>query len=294
MDDALPPYPWRMSAPESLILLWGAETGDAWAVKMALLELLVRRSLTLSCVERQRILRSPQPVHLLSAGIGRDRIDARPLRFVLDVHAMSQASSPNAPGVAVERLTTRLFTHHFRPVRSGFWRRRWDRSGGGFVSAVIMPSLEQQGIFVQEESVRLGLFPSKRWALTTQGIAKREELQRFTAFGHQHFGRCVQDDPERAASFIERAGPALLLLGGIAPLVQKLSHGQGRSANDGWQTDHSSPNWNGDPFTVAMLAGSFGPGPHDDLDTAFHVLSVDVDRAWEEMHRRSGVVFGGE
>jgi hypothetical protein len=283
-----------MSAPESLVLLWGAETGDAWAVKMALMELVVRRALILSRVERRRFLRSPQLVHLLALGIRRDQISAQPLRVVLDMHSLSYTSNATENGVPVDRLATRLFTHHFRAVRSSFWRRRWDRSAGGFVTAEILPSLEQQGIFAREESVRLGLFPSKRWALTPQGIAKREELQRFTSFGHRHFGRCVKEDPMRAASYIERVGPALLLLGGIAPLVQQLYHGQATSTEYSWGTDLANPNWDGDPFTTPMLAGSFGPSPGDDMDTAFHVLSVDVDRAWEDLHRRGGFVFGGE
>ena len=40
-------------------------------------------------------------------------------------------------------------------------------------------------------------------------------------------------------------------------------------------------------FSVAALAGQFGPGPSDGLDSASFAIAAGVDRAWEALRRAS-------
>ncbi|MCC6792158.1 MAG: hypothetical protein IT336_10745 [Thermomicrobiales bacterium] len=291
MDAQLPPYPWRLSAPESLVLLWGPEAGNAWALKVALLELVVRRVLRLSSVERSRLFRSPEQVNMLGPGEQTDWPAPRPLVAVLDVYA---GTRPPADGVSVVALATAVFRRNVRRVRTGFLRHRMDRTGGGYVDADVLTVLERQGYYTPESAARLGLVRSTRWHLTPSGERARDELKQFMALGRSAFPDWVTSEPELARSYVERAGPAMLLLGGVAPLLRSL-HAQERTRRRDERDDGFG--LRGNPFQAAALAGSFGPEPNDDLDAAFFAISEDVDRAWRDHQQGDGgglIIFGGE
>src|SRR6188472_3631663 len=68
MVERQPGEPWTLSAPESLVLLTGPETGDAVALRAALLELVVRRSLKLTQATDRRFLILHPKVNVLSGG----------------------------------------------------------------------------------------------------------------------------------------------------------------------------------------------------------------------------------
>jgi hypothetical protein len=287
MDEQLPSFLWRLSAPESLVLLWGPDTGDPWTLKVALLDLVVRRTLRLSTAERPRLLRSPARVNVLSAAELADPSLPRALQAVME--AYSGTRQVLSDGVPVVDLATAVFTRRFRQTRTGFLRKRWDRTGGGYVRTEVLPELERCGYYTRLVVSELAIFSSPHWRLTSTGEAALAELRRITAVGRGAFPEWVERDPELALSFVERAGPAILILGGVAPLLRRL---RDRSGADGG----SGLGWARDPFSAAELAGSFGPGPDDDLDTAFFALTADVDRAWSNLDRNSGGMFsaGGE
>src|SRR5215207_6922625 len=130
MDDPLPQFPWRLSAPESLVLLWGPDTGDAWALKVGLLELVVRRALVLKAVEHHRVFRPARPVNVLALGEPLDSAAPRPLRIIVEAYSMVPRRTSDQNGVPVDRLAQAVLTRYFLQIRTRFLRRRWHRSGG--------------------------------------------------------------------------------------------------------------------------------------------------------------------
>src|SRR6478752_5932872 len=85
MEPSQSDEPWTISAPASLLLLTGNETGDAAAFRMVLLELLVRRSLKLSVAIERRMLFFRREVYVLSRGVEFSRRVASPMQRVLEV-----------------------------------------------------------------------------------------------------------------------------------------------------------------------------------------------------------------
>src|SRR6478752_2529546 len=85
MVERQPGEPWTLSAPETLVLLTGPETGDAVALRVALLELVVRRSLKLSLATDRRFLIFHPKVNVLSGGSAFTRRLEKPLQRILDL-----------------------------------------------------------------------------------------------------------------------------------------------------------------------------------------------------------------
>lgn len=298
MNDDMPGRCWELTAPETQVLLWGAETGDAWALKAALLELIVRRALWLAPVEYRRLRVFPTHTYVLGRGPGHVPPDVRPLQAVIEVQPKALRTYANGTvGVPVDRLAQEVFTRHLRPVRARIgvfgWSRSWDWSGGGYVQRDVLPALEARGFYAREETGYSRLWGNARWVITPAGVTALEDLRALMAIGRSSFGEWVDRDPARATTYVERAGASLLLLGGLTPALRRLAQ---------WSADAgkgNAPGGNGQDhrrlglgaLSLAALAGAFGPGPLDSLDAVFHTLSVDVDRAWEALHQGAG---GGE
>ena len=293
MDDPLPQFAWRLSAPESLVLLWGPDTGDAWALKVGLLELVVRQALVLKAVDRRRVLRPARRVNVLALGEPLESSATRALRIIIETYPMASGRTDDVNGIPVDRLAHAVFARHFRQVRTGFLRRRWERSGGGYVSTEVLPDLEQRGLYEREAA----LFGSKTWTLTANGAKELERLRRFMAAGRESFGTWVEHQPDLAKEYVERAGTSILLLGGVAPLLRRLQERTAKNGDD-WRIQRSPgmppPSGSSRLLTAAALAGVFGPGALDDLDAAFFALSGGVDQAWQSVHDGgAGVAAGG-
>jgi hypothetical protein len=134
--------------------------------------------------------------------------------------------------------------------------------------------------------------------MTDEGIAALEELRQITAIGRNQFAGWVTVDPAKAKAFVELAGPAILLLGGLEPLLRRLHQSVSKEtmpseASTGWGAGFRSDTERGriplpvNAFGVAALAGIFGPGIRDGLDAAFYAISEAVDRAWNATCRES-------
>jgi hypothetical protein len=283
MNDELPARPWELPAPESLVLLWGPETGNAWALKVALLELIARGALRLVAVEHRRLLLFPTVTTVLALGPNADRPASRSLRVVLDSYPKPRTYPDGTVGVPLETLAGAVFAQYRRRVRLRFGRFRWDSPSGGYVQSEVLPELERRGLYRRDSSSRLGLFDTTRWVLTPAGTAALEELRALTTNGRTSFAGWVQHDPEAARAYVERAGTSLLLMGGLGPSLRRLQQTAPEREEAGVKVG---------ALSLAVLAGSFGPGPADGLDAAFDAISVGVDSAWDALLR--GTDGGGE
>ncbi|MGH2599897.1 MAG: hypothetical protein ACRDJ9_10985, partial [Dehalococcoidia bacterium] len=274
MNDELPERRWDLSAPESQVLLWGPETSDAWALKPALLELVVRRALRLAAVEERRFcfFLKPAVTNILARGPGEVPAASRALGVVIQVRPKSlRAYVGDVHGTPVDRLAHEVFTRHLQRVRIRTGVFRWQRTGGGYVQSEVMPELERRGLYERE---RAGLFESMRWVLTPEGVAALADLRALLAIGRESFGDWVGRDPARADAYVETAGTSLLLLGGLTPSLLLLK----QWALNGGEQAHHRPE--AGALCLSALAGPLGPGPFDGLDAASHTIAEGVDRAW--------------
>jgi hypothetical protein len=281
MNDELPERRWKLSAPESVVLLWGPETGDAWTLKVALLELIVRKVLRLVSVKHRRLLIFPTRSNVLIRGPGRIPPASRSLRAVLDAYPTPRIYPDGTVGVPVDRLAREVFARYLRggSVREG--EITWSWPGGGYVQAVVLPALERRGLYARERSERAG--GPFRWGPTVEGLDALEELRALVATGRESFGEWAQRDPGRARTYVATAGPALLLLGGLTPSLQRLQQwASGRQ--DAGVAGKPEPEPDGDALSLDALAGTSDPNAADGLDATFSTLSEDVDRAWQLLH----------
>jgi hypothetical protein len=302
MSDELPRRRWELSAPESQMLLWGPETGDAWVVKLAIMELVVRRVLRLVSVPDRRLLFFSKRTTVLVPALRLDDAAGRALTAVVVAFPKTRTYPDGTAGVSVERAARAVFSHYLKSGSVQVQGLTWSWSSGGYGKAVVLPALEQRRLYRREQSSRLGLFPSTTWVLTAEGLAALEELRRIMAIGRGHFAGWVKADPARARSFVDLAGPALLLQGGLTPLLRQLqqwaaTHGEKppkpTGLGGGFRSDAEQGRVPvaGPVFGLAVLAGVFGPGPLDGLDAAFYAIADDVDRAWNAI---LGSGSGGE
>ncbi len=292
MSDELPRRRWELPAPESQMLLWGPETGDAWLVKQAIMELVVRRVFRLASVPDRRLLFFSKrtnvliPLHLL------DDASSRALLAVTMAFPKARRYADGTIGVPVEQVARAVFSQFRKDGSIQVQWEVWSWSRGGYGKSVVLPALERRGLYRREQSKRLGLFPVTTWILTDEGFEALEELRRIMATGRDQFAGWVTADPAKAKAFVELAGPAILLLGGIGPLLQSLhqsvaSEAAPPEASTGWGGGFRSDAERGpipfpvNAFGLAALAGAFGPGPLDGLDAAFYAVAEDVDRAWD-------------
>jgi hypothetical protein len=298
----MPQRRWEVSAPESQVLLWGPETGDAWLVKQATMELVVRRVLRLVSVPDRRLLVFSKRTNVLIPIRPLDDAASRALLAVTMAFPKARRYADGTIGVPVEQVARAVFSQFRKDGSIQVQGEAWSWSRGGYGASVVLPALERRGLYHREQSKRLGLFPTTTWILTDEGLAALEELRRITAIGRDQFAGWVNDDPAKAKAFVEMAGPAILLLGGVGPLLQRLHQSVASEiappeASAGWGGGFRSDAERGaipfpvNAFGLAALVGAFGPGPNDGLDAAFYAIADDVDRAWDAILSAAG---GGE
>jgi hypothetical protein len=176
-------------------------------------------------------------------------------------------------GVSVERLAHEVFTRFRRGGNITVYGETWGWSAGGYVQSAVLPALEARGLFARERSTKLLLIPTTRWQVTQDGFAALIELKRLLALRRDSFSAWAQSDPERARAFVALAGPSLLLLDVPVGDLQLIQRSTGAA-----ETETGA-------FSVEALAGRFGPGPADGIDTAAHAIGLSVDRAWNALRR---------
>jgi hypothetical protein len=271
-----PPRRWELSAPESGVLLWGPQTRSGEALKLALLELVVRQVLRLESVRERRLAIFSRTVTVLAPGPGRDQPSGRTLRGVLEATPPARTYPDGTTGAAVAQWARAVVA-------------RYQRSGG-YAQAEVLPALEQRGLYRRERYRRLGLFEASRWTLTPEGMSALAELKALLDQARALFGLGTLADPAAVRSHFERTGAAVLLLPGLFPQI-RLRQGQGPEGTtdagsfvlvdihlgggDERPSDETEPG--GDPFDLDALAGVFGPGPLDGLDAAFAAIDAGVD-----------------
>ncbi|MEQ1843317.1 MAG: hypothetical protein ABL994_23170, partial [Verrucomicrobiales bacterium] len=232
-DYRIPAFPWRLSAPESLVLLWGPETGDPWAVKVAMLELVVRRCFAIATIEKRRFLRSPVTIQMFTKVSALDQSLARPLKVVDDAYQLLAKTSRDEGRVTVYSLATKLLSYRRQKVRTGLFRRRVDRSAGSYVRSEVLPELQRQGLFRTESDFRMPSLDLTKWWLTAEGSTRLDELIRLNDAGRNSLPEWVKTEPALARRYVEQAGTSVLLLGGIPTLLRGLREGKGANPREG-------------------------------------------------------------
>jgi hypothetical protein len=269
MSEPMPRRRWELSAPESQMLLWGPETGDAWVLKQAILDLVVRRDLRLVTVPDRRLLVFAKRTDVLVRARPIEAPAPRALSAVTAAFPTTRTYGDGTTGAPVDKVARAVFGRY--------------QKDGGFGNAIVLPALEQRGLFRGTQTSRSIVYAKTTWALTPEGLAALEELRTIMATGRALLPGWVDRDPNLARRFVELAGPALLLHSGLTPMLQHLR----RWAADQPDGQPDPAIRGGDPYSLAALTGAFGPGPADGLDAAFAAISLGVDRAWKAFQRAS-------
>lgn len=201
---------WELSAPESHALLYGADGDAKQQFKLAVLELVARKSLVLEEVEESGYF-GPKRTSILAAGPERGRTpESRPLAAVLRLHGgIPQHPFPGGvTGVPVADLASAAVKKYGTLTK--------------FTQSEVMSALEARGLYRREEYRVLWVFPATRWTLTTTGQAARSDLEGTTKLGERSFGTWVESEPARAMAFLGVAGSSVLLMDGIHSDLRRL------------------------------------------------------------------------
>jgi hypothetical protein len=203
---------WPLSAPESYVLENGPTASAAETLKLALTELVATGRLRL--VEHEsRFLGFTRRTTVLTEGPRRAGPLRPPLRDALALFERTSASGR----AAVKKVAQAVVNEH--------------GSLNGYRDRVVMRSLVEAGLFVEEEYRLLWLFTAHRHVVTRSGLAARArlaELQR-TARLKVPAGA---DDPAGATAAAAAVGAALLLTPELFPELRELQRRRGMEADE--------------------------------------------------------------
>lgn len=259
------PGPWRLSAPESLVLLHGQSASGSEAFKLGLMELVASGALVLGSVE-QRMLMLTSQVAALRDGPRASAARPRALEAIFDVYARTphRLSLDGAPAVAATDLT--------RAAMRDFG------SLSNYVSQAVLPSLAERGLFEARLAKILWIFNTTRWQRTPAGDAARDELNRWLLEAETQFSDWATNDPQRALAYAAGAGAALLLMPAILPELRRL-----RLASDddgGWyaavalsDVGSATPGFDFASFDFS----SIDAGVLASIDSAMNAIDAAVD-----------------
>lgn len=195
--------PWELTAPESCMLLHGPKQNWARirALKLALVELVARNKLCFERGERRYLFGLRRSVvGLLAPTEEPERPDSRSLAAIFDLahdSGAGVAAGGESRSISVEKLV--------KAVRK---RYGWP---GGYVEKEVMPSLADRGLY-QRQGPGSPLSGISEWKLTRNGENMRQELWQGVFAGEESFGNWVDENPQRALSFLGFAGSAVLLM----------------------------------------------------------------------------------
>jgi len=281
---------WTLSAPESLVLLWGRGTGDVYAVELGLLELVARGFLDLR--ERKR----PFPLNKL-LDISGNLIHIRPsertgctsLDTLLDAVPLSHVPSNRRAGYPVQSMADTVLRRQIEyvPRRNTSRGVRAVLTGRGYVWSAVLPDLVRRGYYTDAPHTRVGAPESWRRDLTPAGEQALVTVRQLHLEGQGPFASWVTTDPPRAWDYLERAGSSLFLIRGLLPHLRRLaSSDPARAAAMAAASRHAGKDANGlylaPVFPLSVLLQTWFGG---DLDQAFNVIGRDVESAWESLRR---------
>ncbi len=276
--DGWPEKPWRLSAPESYVLLHGPKARGNKVFALALMELVARGAF--------RIIRGDQP--LLMRGPRPARPDARPLAAIWDLRPAGKPVADVA-----------------RAAKGRYGSLR------GYVEREVLAALAERGLYRREAYKILWIFPASRHVPTPAGEAARAELEAWRAAGTRGFGELVRRDPARAAAFVGLAGPAVLLMDSLRPDLRLLRErprrrraivgGGSASVSSyavGADDDECEP---AEPVDLPLADPvgfdfdfDFDPGTFDSLDSLADAIGSGVDSGGDSGGGDGGGGGGGE
>ena len=286
---------WQLSAPESSVLLAGPGSRDGDVLKLAFMELVVRKTLRLVTVKERRLYFWSKRTNVLTVERHVASPPSRSLRAVIDTHPQLRSYPDGTFGASTESWARTVFERY--------------RKYGGYVQAEVLPVLEERGFFVRVQSNRLGMFASTQWMITAAGEAALEELSGLLETGRALFGSNApgfgsarqKPDPAAVQAYVDAAGAAILLLRGHYPQIRRqlgrvadrsnqerrfdgpivISVGGAQSFEDEDRDDTPLSSEPSDSNEAALdidaLAHNLGPGPLDGIDAAYDAIDADVD-----------------
>lgn len=296
MTDTMRTDRWQLSAPESSVLMAGPGSRDRDVLKLALMELVVRKTLRLVSIKERRLYFWSKRTNVLTVDPHVTRPPSRSLQAVIDAHPRLRSYADGTFGASVETWARTVFDRY--------------RQRGGYVQAEVLPALEERGFFTRQQSTRLGMFASTQWMITAAGESALEELSRLLETGRVLFGLNTmgfgpareQPDPAEVRAYVDAAEAAILLLRGhyseirhqlgrvsdrgdyeqrIGGTFVVAAGGEQSSSEDEDSRDSvvsSEPSDSNEaPLDIDALAANLGPGPFDGIDSAYDAIDADVD-----------------
>ena len=291
---------WPLSAPATLVLLWGPETSDPWALKLALVELIVRGDLVIEAATGSRWFGGSSSIYHVKRGATPSTAHPSALSVVLDALPVSRVPGIPDPTISLPDLGKRVFTRHMQKTRS--WRgSRYRQTGPGYMRVSVLPELQGGGLF--EERVPRGRWQFGKvteWDLAPAGEAALAGLRMRLDTCRNAFPDMVRTRPADAWRFLMAAGSAVLLARQLAWSYRELlfwvvdERRQGRDPAAGlpearyWRDQSAvEASW----LRLEDLARGFGPAGELTVDDVFQIVSDEIDRGYMSL-RRGGWWFG--
>ena len=211
---------WKLTAPESFVLLNGPAASGSEAFKLGLMELVARNVVQLETVTRGGTFGRTKQVALLRDGSRANAPREQPLTAIWELYRRCRATLVDGlPTVPVEDLA-RAAARHYHPL-------------GRYVAEDVLPALEARGFYERRAARILWIFPTTRHQLTVQGDAARAELREWLSVGEGRLAGWVDPYPAQALAYAGAAGAALLLMPGLFPDLRRLRDQSATSTSDG-------------------------------------------------------------
>jgi hypothetical protein len=254
---------WELTAPESYVLMYGPKAGGSRPFKLALMELVVGKCLTLTDAEDSALFGLWRTnVALLAPGAWHRSLDSRSLSSLLDLlgEMLPRTTRDGNVGIPVAKFARKA-------------RRKYGWLSG-YAEREVMPGLASRGFYERRE--QLGL-----WKITRTGKAARTELERNLAtYGKERLSLWVDDDPAQALAFLGFAGSSSLLMEELHPDLRRLRErryteaGAYLGAEGGAEGNEPEAGW-GDSLNDLDL-GALDLGALDGLDGTLSAIDAAV------------------
>lgn len=195
----------ELTVPESYVLVYGPKVGASRPFKLALMELVAGKCLTLSDAKDSVLFGLwKRNVALLAPGTRHRSPGSRSLSALLDLLDEMWPRTARGGNVRV-------------PVAK-FARKARHKYGwlGGYAETEVMPGLVSRGFYERQEQFGF-------WKITHAGKVARTELERSLAtHGRERLSLWVDDNPAQALAFLGVAGSSSLLMEELHPDFKRL------------------------------------------------------------------------